>query len=179
MKIHHFNLAVRYVAIAFCGFYFTLAQAESLTGRVVAIADGDTITVLDSSNQQHKIRLTGIDAPEKKQAFGQLSKQHLSDLVFNKVVAIEWVKLDRYKRVLGKVLVGGQDVNLEQIEAGLAWHYKKYEREQSPLDRRVYADTEATARDKRTGLWSDSSPVPPWDFRHGTRTASSDGRSKN
>jgi endonuclease YncB( thermonuclease family) len=103
---------------------FSLAQAETLNGRVVKIADGDTVTILDESNRQHKVRLVGIDAPERKQPFGTVSRQHLAGLVFGKTVAMRWQKRDRYQRILGKVLVDGQDVNLEQIKAGLAWHYK-------------------------------------------------------
>jgi endonuclease YncB( thermonuclease family) len=107
--------------------FFSLAQAETLTGRVVRITDGDTIVVLDSSKVQHKIRLTGIDAPERSQAFGTKSKQNLSDLVAGKSVVVDYSKYDRYQRILGKVLLNGEDVNLEQVEAGLAWHYKKYQ----------------------------------------------------
>lgn len=90
--------------------------AETITGRVVAIADGDTITVLDSSNAQHKIRLSGIDAPEKKQAFGRRSTQVRSDLLFDHQVQVESTKVDRYKRLIGKVLVDGLDANLEQVK---------------------------------------------------------------
>jgi endonuclease YncB( thermonuclease family) len=84
---------------------FGPAGAEVLTGRVVGVADGDTITVLDGAKVRHKIRVSGIDAPENKQAFGQVSKENLSRLVFNKEVDIEWTKLDRYKRIVGKVMV--------------------------------------------------------------------------
>ena len=111
------------------------AQADTLTGRVVRVTDGDTIVILDSANTQHKIRLTGIDAPERKQAFGTKSKEHLSDLVAGKFVFVEYAKRDRYQRILGKVLLSDQDMNLEQIKAGLAWHYKKYQKEQPPPER--------------------------------------------
>jgi endonuclease YncB( thermonuclease family) len=104
-------------------------------GRVVGVADGDTITVLDSSNQNHVIRLQGIDAPEKSQAFGTKSKQTLSQDVFDKVVTIEWSKRDGYRRIVGKVLLDGHDVCLEQVRAGMAWHYKYYQDEQTPEDR--------------------------------------------
>lgn len=100
-------------------------HAEMLNGHVVGVADGDTITVLDITNTQHKIRLAGIDAPEKKQAFGQVSKKSLSDLVFDKQVNIDWTKHDRYGRIVGKVLINGVDANLEQVKRGLAWFYKK------------------------------------------------------
>lgn len=100
----------------------SLAHAEIFTGRVVGVTDGDTITILDADNTQHKVRLTGIDAPERRQAFGNMAKQHLASLIFGKTVTVEWFKHDRYKRILGKVLVDGRDANLEQIRAGFAWH---------------------------------------------------------
>ena len=87
-------------------------QAATLTGRVVNVSDGDTITVLDADKVQHKIRLTGIDAPERKQAFGNVSRESLADMVAEQQVTVEFDKQDRYDRVLGKVLVDGRDVNL-------------------------------------------------------------------
>ncbi len=144
---------------------FPLAQADTLTGRVVRVTDGDTIVVLDASKTQHKIRLQGIDAPERHQAYGTKSKEHLSDLVAGKTVVVDYSKLDRYQRILGKVLLGGEDVNLEQVEAGLAWHYKKYQGEQSPSDRVKYSDAELEARRRKIGLWHDPNPMPPWDYR--------------
>lgn len=144
----------------------TMAAAETYTGRVVGVADGDTVTVLDSANTQHKVRLAGIDAPEKKQAFGQVSTQYLADLVFGKVVTIETRKRDRDKRELGKVIIDGRDANLSLLQSGLAWHYKKYARNQPAADRHTYAAAEVVAQQKRLGLWQDANPVPPWDFRH-------------
>lgn len=142
--------------------------AKTIEGRVVAVADGDTLTVLDSNNEQFKIRLAGIDAPEKSQPFGARSKENLSNLVFSKPVTVQWEKTDKYGRTIGKVFVAGRDANLLQIRAGLAWHYKAYEKEQSPSDRADYAQAESNARTLRTGLWLDANPIPPWDFRHGT-----------
>jgi endonuclease YncB( thermonuclease family) len=142
-----------------------LAQADTLTGRVVRVTDGDTIVVLDSANVQHKIRLTGIDAPERKQAFGTKSKEHLSDSVAGKFVVVDYNKRDYYKRILGKVLLNNEDMNLEQIRAGLAWHYKKYQNEQTPTDRELYSKAEIEAREARRGLWYDPEPVPPWEYR--------------
>lgn len=141
------------------------ATAETIQGKVVRVADGDTITVLDQAKTQHKIRLSGIDAPEKGMSFGQKSKQHLSDLVAGHVVTVETTKIDRYKRNVGKVLVDGQDANLAQVEAGFAWHYKAYQREQSPADRMSYSLAEERAREAKKGLWLDREPVPPWDWR--------------
>lgn len=139
---------------------------ETLQGKVVGVSDGDSITVLDNSKTQHKIRLAGIDAPEKSQAFGERSKQHLSDLVFGKPVIVDWSKTDKYGRTIGKVIVNGQDANLSQIYTGLAWHYKQYDKEQSVTDRGSYAQAEIAARAQRIGLWYDAAPTPPWDFRH-------------
>ena len=95
-------------------------HAGIIEGRVVAIADGDTITVLDADRVQHRIRLGGIDAPEKGQAFGTRSKESLSDLVFSKAVTVETGKMDRYGREIGKVLVDGLDANLQQVSRGFA-----------------------------------------------------------
>ena len=141
------------------------AQAEILSGKVVKIADGDTLTLLDRSKQQHKVRLIGIDAPERKQPFGTVSRQNLAHLVFGKTVAVEWHKQDRYQRVLGKVLLDGQDINLKQIKAGLAWHYKRYDKDQGLADQRLYAEAQKAASLNGIGLWRDPAPVAPWDFR--------------
>jgi len=134
-------------------------------GRVTGVQDGDTIEVLDSANANHRIRLLGIDAPENDQAFGTRSGQNLSQAIFNKVVRIEWSKHDRYGRIVGKVMYGSQDVCLEQIKAGMAWHYKYYQGDQTPDDGQLYADAESAARANRVGLWIDPYPTPPWDFR--------------
>lgn len=142
------------------------SSADTLHGRVVGIADGDTVTVLDATNTQWKIRLMGIDAPEKKQAFGNASKVYLSSLVFNKHVSVEYSKKDKYGRTVGKILVDGTDANLQQVKAGLAWHYKKYQKEQSIEDRTIYAQAEEQAHTEKQGLWIDSDPTPPWEWRH-------------
>ena len=137
-----------------------------LDGRVVEVADGDTLTVLDAQKKQHKIRLLGIDAPEKAQPFGQKSKESLSHLAFQKQVQVRSSKQDRYGRTVGQVFVGNMDVCLEQVKLGMAWHYKTYQREQSPEDRVLYDRAESQAREQRVGLWQDPSPVEPSVFRH-------------
>jgi len=142
------------------------ANAETVTGRVVGVADGDTITLLDGDKVQHKIRLAGIDAPEKKQPFGNRSKESLSELAYDKTVTVETDKRDKYGRQVGKVLVNRQDVNLVQVERGMAWFYRQYQREQSPADRQSYAAAEIEARAAKLGLWRDADPMPPWEFRH-------------
>lgn len=146
-----------------------VAHSETIQGRVVAVLDGDTLTVLDSGNHQHHIRLIGIDAPEKSQPFGRRSKESLSSLVAGRDVSVEVTKVERWGRWLGKVLVNGTDVNLEQVRLGMAWHYKAYAREQPLPERSVYADAEVQATQGRVGLWSDSAPTPPWEYRRTTR----------
>jgi endonuclease YncB( thermonuclease family) len=144
------------------------AVAETFRAKVVGIADGDTITVLAAGNQQRKIRLAGIDAPEKKQPFGQRSKQHLSDLVFGKEVVLDCGKVDRYRRDVCVVIVDRQDANLAQVEAGMAWWYRRYANEQMPQQRTDYEAAEGRARATRSGLWADQQPMPPWEWRHGS-----------
>lgn len=151
-----------------------------LTGRVVGVSDGDTIAVLDENKQQHKIRVAGIDAPEKKQSFGQRSKEHLSSLVFGREVDIVGNKQDRYGRTVAKVMVAApncttpscprtMDAGLSQIEAGLAWWYRKYAKEQVPEDRQRYEVAEINARTQQVGLWKEANRVPPWEWRHAGR----------
>lgn len=163
------NLNRLFVSLSIAILASNPAIATNLTGRVVGLTDGDTVTVLDERNVQHKIRLSGIDAPEKRQDYGSRSRQHLASLVFNKNVSVIGDKRDRYGRVLGKVVVNGNDANLAMVSAGLAWHYKRYEKEQSVSDRRAYAEAELAARAERRGLWQMPNPVPPWDFRRGAR----------
>lgn len=162
IKLNH---ATRILFLAALLLFANATAADTLLGRVVGVTDGDTVTVLDATNTQFKIRLMGIDAPEKKMAFGQKSKEHLSDLVFNKQVEVEYSKRDKYGRTVGKILVEGVDANLEQVKAGLAWHYKQYQREQSPDDQLSYAQAEEQARAETRGLWYDADPTPPWDWR--------------
>lgn len=150
------------------------AFSGELFGTVVGVADGDTITVLDESREQHKIRLAGIDAPEKSQAFGQRSKEALSALVFRRRVEVETEKKDRYGRSVGKVWIDGRDANLTMVASGMAWHYKQYQGEQSEADRTLYSLTEQEAQAARRGLWADIAPTPPWEWRK-TRRSSSDG----
>jgi endonuclease YncB( thermonuclease family) len=146
-------------------FLSTFANAKTIEGLVVGVSDGDTITVLDQQKNSYKIRLQGIDAPEKKQAFGEKSKQSLHDLVHSKQVRIEYDKEDKYGRIVGKVTVDDVDVCLQQLVLGMAWHYKKYQNEQSVSDRAIYSDSEVKSKSLKLGLWSDDTPMPPWEFR--------------
>ncbi len=152
------HLTARVIAFCFLLFFSLMAFADTLTGKVVKITDGDTLYVLDANYKEHKIRLAGIDAPERKQAYGLASRKHLASIVAGQPVTIEYQKRDRYGRIVGKVWVNGVDACLEQVKAGLAWHYKKYQHEQSPEDRRLYAEAENKARDERLGLWREDNP---------------------
>lgn len=145
------------------------AAPRSLEVKVVGVSDGDTIVVLDSNDLEHRVRLAGIDAPEKGQPFGDRSRRALSDLVHDRLVIIEWSKKDGYGRFVARVLAGEprRDVNLAQISAGLAWHYRQFENEQSKPDRLAYSAAEQIAREQKLGVWSQPDPVPPWDWRHG------------
>ena len=142
-----------------------LIQAATLQGKVVSVADGDTVTVLDAQKTQHKIRLQGIDAPEKAQAFGNKSKQSLHEMVHGKQVTVEYQKKDKYGRVVGKVMLNNTDVCLEQVTRGMAWHYKAYASEQSKEEQESYAQAETKAQAQSMGLWKEKTPTPPWVFR--------------
>ena len=160
-------------------FLYSPALADTLQGKVIKIADGDTVTIVDDSGKKHRIRFAGIDAPEKDQSYGDVSTQSLVELVSGKTVTIEYEKRDRYERIVGKVLVDPPvevfcmaldcvkkiDAGLEQIKAGLAWHYKYYQMEQSEADRRLYSEAELEARTKQIGLWKDEEPMAPWEWR--------------
>ncbi len=147
-------------------FFSLLSFAEELIGKVIKVSDGDTITVLDSSNQKYKIRLKGIDAPESQQTYGDISTQSLAELVYDKEVLVTWDKKDKYYRILGKVIIDGNDVNYEQLKKGLAWYYKQYEKDLSDDDKQRYSEAEVLARNYGIGLWADSNSIPPWEFRH-------------
>ena len=124
--------------------------------KVIKISDGDTITVLNNK-EQTKVRLYGIDAPEKKQDYGQKSKQFLASLIAGQVVEVEPKGKDRYKRTLGIIYHKGQDINAQMVLNGYAWAYVKYSR--------IYVNQEKLARENKRGLWQSSNPTPPWQWR--------------
>ena len=139
-------------------------QHDASSGKVVSIADGDTFTLLADGNQQIRIRLHGIDCPEKGQAFGTAARQKLSSLIFGKQVRIEEKDKDRYGRTIAIVYASGNvSVNEVMLQAGMAWHYKEYDKNPE------WAELEENARQKRTGLWSQPGPTPPWLFRKNRR----------
>lgn len=132
---------------------------ETLTGRVIRIADGDTLTILADGNRQVKIRLEGIDAPERGQDYGTKSMAALAEMVSGKVVHVYATGTDKYGRTLGLVEVDGTNVNLKLVEDGWAWHYKKYNGQEK------FATAEKAARTAKRGLWAHASPMAPWDYR--------------
>lgn len=158
--------AVGWLAFLVLGVTSQALLAAVIYGRVVGVSDGDTVKVLDAAQQLHTVRLMGIDAPEKAQPYGQRSKQSLSEMVFQRQVTVDWEKKDKYGRTVGKISASdGTDICLEQINRGMAWHYKQYAKEQSAVDRESYSAAEMTARTNGVGLWKDKSPVPPWEWR--------------
>ena len=154
---------ISFVAVACC----VGLLADTLNGYVIGVADGDTIRVLDSGKTQHRIRFLGIDAPESSQAFGQKSKQYLSSLIFNKNVSIQYTEKDQYGRILGTVFLEGENINLKMVQAGLAWHYVYFAKDNKEL-----AEAEAKARKDKLGLWADANPTPPWDYRYAKKRQS-------
>ncbi|MCZ7563803.1 MAG: thermonuclease family protein [Burkholderiales bacterium] len=166
---HGRALAIIVALVASLQFSQAVGADWLIEGRVVRVSDGDTVTVLDDEKKQHKIRFAGIDAPEKRQPFGNASKQNLSRLIFDRRVEARCHKRDRYGREVCAVLIDARDIGLEQVRAGMAWHYKRFESEQTPQARVEFADAEGRARTARRGLWADKNPTPPWEWRDKSR----------
>ncbi len=171
-----FFLLLAWLSLSAC----SAGNTQVLEGTVTGIADGDTLYVLDAARNSHKIRLLGIDAPERGQAFGERSKQSLAKLAYRQPVSVDWQGRDSYGRILGRVRVAAADcrqgscprtvdANLEQLKSGLAWWNKKFADTQFPGDARAYESAERQARAARTGLWSERDPVPPWRWRYANR----------
>jgi micrococcal nuclease len=135
-----------------------LCAGSACAHQVVGIADGDTLTVL-RNRKPVKVRLSDIDAPEKRQPFGARAKQTLSDMCFGKDATLSVRNKDRYGRVVARVSCDGVDVNRAQVERGMAWHYRRYSKD------KALAVIQDQARVARRGLWADPAPVPPWTFR--------------
>ncbi len=145
---------------------FAAKPHYEITGQVVKIADGDTLTVLDETKTQHKIRLAGIDAPEKGQAFGTKARENLAAKVFRQTVRVEVIDVDRYHREVGRIFLGDRFINMEMVVDGFAWRYVQYDK---PGE---FVAAEGEARQARRGLWVDQDPSPPWEWRKAKRLAS-------
>lgn len=160
MKIH----TLRQILFGLILSFSVIAHGETIAGRVVGVSDGDTLTILDGSNTQYKIRLAAIDAPEKAQPFGQRGKQKLSDICFGKNASVNVISVDRYGRSVGEIECDGINANEAIIQSGFAWVYRKYAKGYGHL----YA-LEDDAKNSRRGLWADSNPIAPWEWRKAKR----------
>lgn len=150
----------RLLPILTAAFGFGVATAGTITGRVVSVADGDTITVLTAEKNQVKIRLAGIDAPESGQEYGQKSKEALAAIVAGKAVTVTEDGKDRYGRTIGWVKTGETDANREMVKTGWAWHFTQYNKDPD------ITKLQATAKEAHRGLWaSPNPPMPPWEYR--------------
>ena len=142
------------------------------TAKVLRVVDGDTVHVEDEAGKKFKVRLTGIDAPEQNQPYGLASTYHLRGLLLNKIVLLKSkpkkgkpYSVDRYKRVLAKIVLNGRDINLSQVLSGYAWHFKRYQNQQSRSDRDLYSQAELHAKENNLGLWDEKNPIAPWKWR--------------
>lgn len=151
-----------------------------LTGRVVKVADGDTVTLIDTHGAKQKIRLLGVDAPELQQAHGQVAKKWLTTQALGKTIQVHVTDTDRYGRKVGKLLTQDPncktsecpynvDLNLELLKLGHAWWYEAYQNNQPPADRPIYEKAHNAARQSRLGLWSNATTQVPWDWRQQQR----------
>jgi endonuclease YncB( thermonuclease family) len=140
-----------------------------IQGRATRVYDGDSFALLGADGRRLQIRISGIDAPEKGQAFADRSRRHLSQLLLQKDLLITPIKTDVYGRIVAVVSADEQDIGLAQLRAGLAWHFLRYARDQSVEQRQAYARAEAEAREARVGLWRDREPLEPWRFREKQR----------
>ena len=182
MTLDHKHFLKRFLASAAL-LIVTGVHAETLTGEVIKVVDGDSVTVRDVDNIVHGIRLSGIDAPEWNQPFGDRATKNLSRLLLNKTVSVSYNKRDDHGRIVGKVMVASPDVcpdanetcprtldvSMAQLTVGLAWWYRYYANEQRKQDRYRYEFAEFEAKAKKAGLWADADPVPPWQWRRANR----------
>jgi endonuclease YncB( thermonuclease family) len=151
---------MKHICLALLLFLFQASYAQStITGRAIRILDGDTFEILVNDKATYKIRLTDIDAPEKKQDFGTASKQQLATYIFGREVKVVYDKLDRNQRILGHVYCQNEYINLKMVTTGMAWHFKKYSTDAT------FALAQQQARKAKKGLWIQPNPIAPWDFR--------------
>lgn len=152
------------------------ASAETLSGRIIHVADGDTVTLLTAQKTSVRVRVAGIDAPEKKQAWGARSRQAMMRCAYQKSARVETHKKDRYGRQVGIVTVNGEDCGLTLLKSGLAWFYAAYERELPAQKRALYRAAQDNAKKMKRGLWQDSAPQAPWEWRKAQKAKASASR---
>lgn len=143
--------------------------ATTYTAQVVRVMDGDSMVIRDDRGREIRVRLEGVDAPERYQPFATQSRASLRALTAGRILRIEPRRTDSYGRTVAKIFFRDRDLGLEQIRLGMAWHYRHYAKDQSPNDRLTYERTEREAKQTRLGLWQQKDPVPPWRFRQDTR----------
>ncbi len=170
MKLQHILIVCLLTPLLACGGQSTSSDEYT----VVRIADGDSLTVADSRGQRHKVRISGIDAPELGQRYSNKSKQQLSRLLDGKAVRLEIIKTDKYDRLVAKVWVQPPDcprcgktldAGMAQLTTGMAWWYEYWSHQQSAEDSARYQSAEQEARARKVGLWRDSNPINPWEWR--------------
>ena len=135
------------------------ATDDTVEGKVTRIIDGDSILVVDAKKVEHEVQLEGIDAPEMKQDFGKESTEGLTKLLKDKSVRLTWKSKDNFDRLLAQVYDGDKHINMEMIKTGMAWHFKRYNKDES------LAKAELEAKEAKKGLWAKESPIAPWDYR--------------
>ncbi|EMU3813714.1 thermonuclease family protein [Neisseria gonorrhoeae] len=146
-------------------------SGHSYTGTVSKVYDGDTLHVIDGDGAKHKIRMAYIDAPEMKQAYGTRSRDNLRAAAEGRKVSVRVFETDRYQREVAQVSAGKTDLNLMQVQDGVAWHYKSYAKEQQDkADFADYADAQIQAERERKGLWKAKNPQAPWAYRRAGRS---------
>ncbi len=137
-----------------------------IEGKVTLVYDGDTLSVETRDGKVYSIWLKGVDAPESKQNYGKKSRKALAEMVEGKEVSVVVHKKGQFDRYIGNVYLNGEDIGFKQIESGMAWHFKQYSYEQTPEERKKYAQAQAAAQADRRGLWEDREPIAPWAFRN-------------
>ncbi len=148
-------LQIVFYILLFC----TYANSLELVGKVIKVSDGDTVTILTEDKVSHKIRLNDIDAPEKKQPFGNKSRDNLASYIAGEIVTVKYKSKDKYGRILGTIYFENLDINLQQIKNGYAWVYKQYSKNQT------YYQEEQKAKELKKGLWIEKNAIAPWEFR--------------
>ena len=138
-------------------------SAKTITGKVTRVLDGDTINIVDENNTEYRVRFQAVDAPEHYQDFGDASRKHLHSLIYGKTIQVKVDKIDHHDRVVGRIWLGKRDIEQEMLEAGLVWHYVKFNKEAK------LAEAQKKAQEAKLGIWSKPNPTPPWEWRYQQR----------
>ena len=144
---------------------FSLQVFADLSGVISRVIDADTVILKSDQGINYKVRLLGIDAPEINQVYGKEASRYLSSKVLGKNLTVLGKNKDRYQRLLGKLILDGNDINLNLVKNGMAWHYKFYKKSQEKKDQLLYSNAEKYAKVNELGLWAEKMPVPPWQWR--------------